>query len=344
MRNRSTKTANQRRCVSALQRLVMMVLFVPAIWSTASAQIEPIRERGIHTLYGDIKVESEPGNEPVKPLSLEVQLYIINGTLIGRQTISANGRYRFMELRNGEYDVVVLSENIEVARVRVRVEAVYKNDFRQDITLEARTDRRATRATTVSASDLYERTAANKSLFEKAQRAVDEKNYDQALEFLGRLVAADAKDFQAWTEVGTVHLIRNNVEEAEKAYRRAIQERPTFMLALLNLGRLLSAQKKFEAAIEPLTEAVKSAPVSAEANFLLGEAYLQIKRGSKAVPYLTDAARLGKYEAHLRLATLYNAAGMKDKAALEYEQFLKKRPDYKDRKALEQYISENKKP
>ena len=347
MRNRSAETANhQHPDISVLHRLAVIVLLVPALCSVAAAQErrDAIRERGVHTLYGDIKIEAELGSESVKPLSLEVQLYIINGTLIGRQTVTVPGRYRFMDLSNGEYDVVVLSENTEVARVRVRVEAVYKNDFRQDIVLEARTDRHANKAATVSASDVYERTAANKSLFGKAQKAVDEKKYDEALDLLGRLVAADPKDFQAWTELGTVQLMRNSLEEAEKDYRRALQERPTFTLALLNLGRLLSAEKKFEAAIEPLEEAVKSSPTSADANFLLGEAYLQIKKGSKAVPYLTEAARLGKPEAHLRLAALYNAAGMKDKAALEYEQFLKKRPDYKDRKALEQFISENKKP
>ena len=49
-------------------------------------------------------------------------------------------------------------------------------------------------------------------------------------------------------------------------------------------------------------------------------------------------------EAHLRLAALYNGGGMKDKAATEYEQFLKKKPDYPDRKKLEKYIAENKKP
>ncbi|HEV8136111.1 MAG TPA: tetratricopeptide repeat protein, partial [Pyrinomonadaceae bacterium] len=163
-------------------------------------------------------------------------------------------------------------------------------------------------------------------------------------DLLGRIVAADAKDFQAWTELGTVQLLRNNFDEAEKNYRHAIEERPTFTLALLDLGRLLSMEKKFEAAIDPLTEAIKSSPTSADANLLLGEAYLQIKKGSKAVPYLTEAAKLGKPDAHLRLAALYNGAGMKDKAAQEYEQFLKERPDYKDRKALEQYISENKKP
>jgi len=327
-----------------LLRFAIILVLVSSFCAVATAQIDPIRERGIHTLFGDIRVETEPGNDSKKPLSLEVQLYIINGTLIGRQTVGANGRYRFMELRNGEYDVVVLSENLEVARVRVRVESVYKTDFRQDITLEARTNRVANRAATISASDVYERTSANKSLFAKAQKAVDEKKYDEAMDLFSRLLAADAKDFQAWTELGTVQLMRNNIEEAEKAYRRAIQERPTFTLALLNLGRVLSVEKKYEEAKEPLAEAVKSSPTSTDANFLLGEAYLQIKKGSKAVPYLNEAARLGKPDAHLRLATLYNAVGLKDKAALEYEQFLKKRPDYKDRKALEQYISENKKP
>ncbi len=328
----------------SLRRFAITLLLVLSFCAVATAQIDPIRERGVHTLYGDIRVETEPGSDSKKPLSLEVQLYIIGGTLIGRQTVGANGRYRFMELRNGEYDVVVLSENLEVARVRVRVESVYKTDFRQDITLEARTDRVANRAATISASDVYERTPANKSLFAKAQKAVDEKKYDEAMDLFDRLLAADAKDFQAWTELGTVQLMRNSIEEAEKDYRRAIQERPTFTLALLNLGRVLSAQKRYEEAIEPLAEAVKSAPTSAEANFLLGEAYLQIKKGSKAVHYLNEAARLGKPDAHLRLATLYNAVGLKDKAAQEYEQFLKKRPDYKDRKALEQYISDNKKP
>lgn len=47
---------------------------------------------------------------------------------------------------------------------------------------------------------------------------------------------------------------------------------------------------------------------------------------------------------HLRLALLYNAAGMKDKAAIEYDEFLKKKPAYPDRMKLERYIADNKKP
>jgi Flp pilus assembly protein TadD len=301
-------------------------------------------QAGGHTLFGDLKVD-ETKVEGVVPLSFDVVLYTEGGTLLGRQTVTNNSRYRFLNLPDGRYDVVVEVEGSEVARVRVFVQSAFKTDFRQDLHLEWHagvSQRPRAKPQTVSAADVYERTSANTSLFGRAQKAVDEKKFDEALELFSRLVSADAKDFQAWTELGTVQLMRNNPEEAEKAYRRAIQERPTFMLAFLNLGRLLSAQNKFAAAVAPLTEAVKLSATSADANFLLGEAYLQIKKGSKAVPYLTAAARLGKAEAHLRLAALYNAVGLKNKAALEYEQFLKKRPDYKDRKTLEQYISTNK--
>ncbi len=102
-------------------------------------------------------------------------------------------------------------------------------------------------------------------------------------------------------------------------------------------------EKKFDAAVEVLTKAVALPAPSADANFLLGESYLQLKKGSKAVPYLEEAARLGRADARLRLATLYNAAGLKDRAAAEYEQYLAAEPDSPDRKKLEDYIKANKK-
>ena len=123
---------------------------------------------------------------------------------------------------------------------------------------------------------------------------------------------------------------------------KATQVRPTFALAFINLGRLRTSNKKFEEALDPLTKAIELQPNSGEANLLLGEVYLQLKKGSKAVTYLTEAARLGKPEAHMRLATLYNAVGMKDKAAAEYEEYLKKNPNYPEKKKLEQYIQANK--
>ena len=306
-----------------------------------------LAQTGGNILYGDVTVD-ESKVTGVKQISYDLILYNLSGQIVGRQKVSSNGRYRFINLGNGQYDLVVELENTEIARMRVEViSAVDKTDFRQDISLEWRsTVPTPAKPASVSAADFYQRSSGNQKLFEKAQAATDKKKYEEARGFLNQLLANDANDFQAWTELGTLGLIQQNLPEAEKAYLRAIEVRPKFFLALMNLGKLRVAQKKYEGALAPLTLALEIQPTSASINLLIGETYLQLKKGSKAVGYLYEALKLdptGMTEAHLRLATLYHGAGLKDRAAIEFEEFLKKKPDYPDRKRLEQYIAQNKK-
>jgi len=297
-----------------------------------------------NTLYGDVKVDESRADAKI-PLSLTIIIYNLAGNVVGRQSVPSGGRYRFNNMRTGEYDIAVEIETSEIARIRVSLGGTPGSDFRQDLEFEWKptTTGPRNKPTTILAGDSYKRSSANESIFRRAQEAVDKKKYSEAVLQFRQLLDSDAGDFQAWTELGTTHLLQDKHEEAEKAYLRAIEIRPTFILALVNLGRLLVLQKKFEAATEPLLRAVELQPTSPETNFLLGDAYLQSKRGSKAVGYLNEAAKLGRHDAHLRLATLYNAAGLKEKAATEYEELLRKMPNYPDRKKLEQYIAANKK-
>jgi len=299
--------------------------------------------RGNLTLMGDVKVD-ESRVEGKKPGSLGIVLYSLGGiTVVGRQSVPVNGRYRFNNLNSGEYELAIEVENSEVARVHVSVSGRPGSEVQQDLEFEWKGIGAVAKpkASTISAADSYKRSSASESLFEKAQQAVDKKNYADAVSIFKQVVANDNLDFQAWTELGTAYLLLDNKPEAEKAYEKAIAARPTFVLALLNLARIKIEQKKYEDAISSLTRILEINSESADANLLLGEAYLQIKKGSKAVGYLNEAARLGKPEAHLRLAALYDVAGLKDRAATEYEQFLRKKPDYADRKKLEKYIAEN---
>ncbi|HKR60241.1 MAG TPA: tetratricopeptide repeat protein [Pyrinomonadaceae bacterium] len=299
-----------------------------------------------HTLFGDLKVEDR-SNESMKPISFDIILYSLGGLVVARQKVANGGRYRFNSLRSGEYNLAVEVDSVEVARLPINLGGGMFTDNRQDIELEWRSNKMGrsspAKKQTVSAEDFYERSAANRGLFEKAQQAIDKKKFDEGIALLKKLLDADGKDFQAWSELGTIYVSLNKTSDAEKSYARAVEEKPTFFLALLNLGRVRVSQKQYEAAIEPLTRAVELQPESADANFLLGQSYLQLKKGSKAVGYLNEASKLGRYEAHLLLAALYNAVGMKDKAVIEYEEFLKKQPDYPDRKKLEQFIGANKK-
>jgi tetratricopeptide (TPR) repeat protein len=261
--------------------------------------------------------------------------------------VQSNGRYRFIDIPDGRYYIVIAYEGTELDRFSVDFSSQFKSDLQRDIELQSRVVSEAAKAAVVAAADKYNRGSKTSSLFAKANDARKNKKYDEAATLLRQITETDAADFEAWYELGTVYFIQKNYGEAEKAYTQAITKHPDYGVALISLGRLRIAQKNYDGAIEALSQAVKVLPTSAQANFFLGEAYLQNKKGSLAVGYLNQALKLdpvGMVDARLRLAALYNAAGMKDKAAAEYEEFLKVVPDYENKKQLQDYITANKKP
>ena len=323
------------------------LLFTLALLLVISGQSSSVAQNGGgHILYGDFKVDESKATG-LKPLSFDVILYTTGGDLVARQTVANNSRYRFIEVPNGDYELVVEVENSEVARIHFMLNETFKTDIRKDIEIDWRensTSKNKTAATV--AAEQYHRKSTNEKRFTKAETAIDEKKYSEAQTLLLQILNEDGNDYEVWTELGTVYLMQQDFGKAESAYERSCEVNPSFFQSFFNLGKLRLSQKRFEAAVEPLTQSVKLKPNSAQANYLLGEAYLQLKKGSIAVIHLNEALKLDPYgmaQVHLRLARLYNAAGLKSKAAEEYEAFLKKRPDYPDRKTLEQYITQNRK-
>ena len=335
--------------ISRIAYKLLSVFAILALSSTVALSQDRRAQLGIgggsYILFGEVSVD-EGNDKAKKPLVYEVLLNNIGGLPAGRQYVNAGGRYQFINLAPGQYELVIMLDHVEVGRTRVEILSGGAERVRQDVELAWKGDAAPAKPSSVSAADFYKRTEANEKLFLKGKEATDQKRYDDAIIALRELVAADANDFQAWTELGTIYLFKQNFEESEQAYVKSITVKPQFFLGQMNLGRLRFMRKNFEGAVEPLTAAVTIQPTSADANYYLGESYLQIKKGSKAVGYLNEAIKLdpvGKADAHLRLATLYNAVGMKNLAAAEYEQFLKKKPNYADRKKLEDYIAANKK-
>ena len=330
--------------------LLFCILIGAGIGCSSFAQIRDpglTGRSGGKMLYGEVSVEGEQLNNG-KPVKVDLTLYTEGRNVVERNTVSGTSRYSFNNVPQGVYELVAEVEGVEVARVRVDLRSPLVSDVRQDLNFAwTATGPKSSKASSVSAADQYQRSSANADLFKKAGGAIDTKDYEGAAKLLKKIVTADAKDFQAWTELGNVHLLQASYSEAESDYLHAIDLHSDYFLALLNLGRTEIALKQFEVAVDVLNRAVKLRPTSPDANYLLGETYLQLKKGSLAVPFLNEALRLdpkGMAEVHLRLGLLYHTAGMKDKAAAEYEAFLKQRPDYPDRKQLEDYISANKKP
>jgi tetratricopeptide (TPR) repeat protein len=296
-----------------------------------------------NTLLGELKLRESRSAAGPAP-RLQVILYHHVGREVTRQSVSPNGSYYFNNVPNGEYYLAIESSGVEIARHNFRLAFIINTEVRHDFEMEWRGGE-GEAGGKISTVDFYQRSPSSQKLFDQAQAALSRKDYPQAITLFRQVVGADDQDYQAWTSLGTAYTKAEKLGEAEKALSRALSAKPDFLLAQINHGRLLFVQKKYEAAIEPLAKAVAADPQSPEANYLLGESYLQIKKGSKAVGYLNEAIRLdptGMAQVHLRLATLYRAAGLKDRAVAEYEQFLTKRPDHPEKQTIEQFIKENK--
>ena len=322
-------------------------LILPSLLALVAVLSGTALAQGGRTLFGDVRVVGEDNNLVIKEVTL-----ILRRTPdgeVGRQTVSSRGRYRFTNLALGEYEILVEVDGKEVGRMgpifmRERDLSNSPYGFQYDLDFKWKPGSSSSAAAgVISAADLYERPASTRSLFQKAEELVGKKKYDQAADLLKQIIETDKNDFQAWTALGTIYYAQQKLEEAENAYVKAIEVHPGSPRAHLNLGRVRSSGKKFEEAVEPLTKAVELQPTSGDANYLLGECYLQLKKGSKAIPYLNEAANHGRPDAHLRLGWLYNAAGLKEKAAIEYEEYLKKNPSYPERDKLKEYIAANKK-
>jgi Flp pilus assembly protein TadD len=310
----------------------------------AGARVPVGGSGGEHEIYGEFKVDESKAREKV-PSSFVLILMTDTGKVVERQSAMVNATFRFMGLRNGNYEIVVESVGTPVARYSIMLNSSRKVESKQDITLEW-VGGGGAKPGAVSAAEFYERTPANRDLFGKAEAAFKKKKYGEAAALLRQLVVADERDHIAWAYLGSAHNSLGDAAESERCYLRALALRPDLLAAAVNLGRLYAIGKSFDKAAEVLKPAVEKHPESADAHFLLAEAYLQTGKYDESAVHFRETLRLdpkGKSDAHLRLALLLDAAGKKDEAAAELKQFLDKNPNHPNREKFEQYIRENRK-
>lgn len=327
--------------------LIVLMIIISATFTTA--QVDDVSEVtglpvpiGASVIYGQVLIRNIPRNER-RP---SIVVYLRNGgAQIDKYQANDKGYWYFLRTPVDGHSLNFEVDGIEVGRAIIA--GGISNRFRQDVELDwaqIKGFSKPASGNVVSARDRYERPADNEAVLQKALSAIREKKDDEALRSLTSLVEKDAKDYNAWMFLGTIHYSGKRYDDARTAYKKALALKPDYFLANLNLGRLEVSQKQFDPAIAVLSKAVEIDPASADANHLLGEAYLQNKKGSLAVGYLNKAIELApieKAELHLRLAALYHGAGLKDRAALEYKAFLEKVKDHPDRAKFEQYVKEN---
>lgn len=295
------------------------------------------------TLSGSFTIQGLANQESGTTFTIAV---LANGSIVARQPVRNNGSYSFGNVPRIAVSLLIEADGLEISNYQIGTLNPPPLANRHDIIISWNQVGRAVklRNEVITIRNSYKRTDVNQGRLENALGSVRAKKYDAAEKELKKMLADDGNDFVAWTELGSAYFLMEKYGDAESSYGKALALKTDFGPALLNLGKLQIAQKKPDGAIEILSRALAQSPDSADVNHYLGEAYLQAKKGSKAVPLLNRAIELApteKTDLHLRLATLYNAANLKGRAAAEYKLFLEKVPNYKNKAEIEKYIKEN---
>jgi tetratricopeptide (TPR) repeat protein len=301
---------------------------------------ENVANRTKTNLSGKVTIE---GREPSQPKPNIFVVVYFSGMILERRQIDDKGNYFVPDVPREGSIVTVEIDGVEVGRYQLQSSVM--GSLRQDITVNAAQVRESSaKAAIISAKSFYKRSEENEKIYQKASTSAKDKKPNNAIKLFKQLIESDPNDFVAWTELGTLYFRNDAFSEAEKAYSKAITLKPDFVLPQINLGKLYLAQKQLDKSVPVLLKAVEIEPASADAQQYLGEAYLQTKLGSKAVVHFNEALRLApieKAEIHLRLAALYNAAGLTDRAVAEYKRFLEKVPNYPETEKIEKYIKEH---
>jgi tetratricopeptide (TPR) repeat protein len=325
--------------------IILALLVVPLI---GIAQTDEIREVtglpipiGQPVIYGQVAIKGIPRNERRPSINV---ILMVSGTQIDRRQADERGYYYFLQRPRQGHTLVFEVDGNEVGRAFLTVGI--GDRIRQDITLEWTSLRGATEEKTgvISTTGGYSRSADGQKAYDRAMSTARDGKSADAIKQFREILANDPNDYVAWTMLGTIYLDDKKYSDAGGAFEKALAQKADFVPALINLSKLELARQRFDKAIDAGSKAVEADPNSAEANHVLGEAYLQNKKGSLAVGYLNKAIELApieKAEIHLRLAALYNGAGLKSRAAAEYQAFLEKVKDHPDTKSFEKYIKDN---
>lgn len=153
------------------------------------------------------------------------------------------------------------------------------------------------------------------------------KDFDSAVREIEEAIKVDPSA-AAFTSLGIVQAVRGKNEDAEAAYRKAIQASPQNVVTHLSLAQFLWATGRAPEAEASMRDALKLEPGNLLAHRALATLYLSTNRAPEAEPHLkalADADTSSSARSKLALADYYVAVNRPDDAKRLLEDIAKSR-------------------
>lgn len=163
-------------------------------------------------------------------------------------------------------------------------------------------------------------------------KALDERNYELAVQHFSKAVAADPKDYYSHFNLALAHSAAHQDEAAITHYRKALELKPGLYEAQLNLGLVLLQNRKAAEALPLLESAARQKPMEFRPVYYLAEANaaenkLDLAEAGYRTAILADAKSAG---AHYGLGRVLAQQGKLSDAEASMREAGKLDEQYKD--------------
>jgi tetratricopeptide (TPR) repeat protein len=167
--------------------------------------------------------------------------------------------------------------------------------------------------------------ASPAQLFDAALRAQQAGRAQEAAALYRQVLAADARNAGALSNLGLLLAQHGQVEEAERLLREATRIAPGYAGGFVNLALVLHETGRFEEAIAHCEAGLKLAPGHRTLENLLVSSLASAGRHDEAIAMLTRmvAAHPGYAKGHVLLGSLYTKVGRPDEAVAAFEKAAK---------------------
>lgn len=286
--------------------------------------------------------------KPIADVYVELQSDL--GTTLTRERTSGSGFFAFRGLREGRYNVKVLTYNtnyeeqsrpvslISISAIPGSGGVSQQVDFYLSLKRDPSVGPLAAPGV-IFAQEVPDRA---KKLYEEGINFLGDKKEKEGFESLKRALEIFPDYFLALDRLGTEYVVRGFYRPAYVLLTKAVEVNPKSFSSTFGLGLAQFRLQEYFKASETLKRATTLYGDSADAHMWLGVALLQDGRINNAEDSLNQANKLSDGKSanvHWHLARLYSNQKRYDEAANELELFLKYNKEEGDTEKIKQTIA-----
>ena len=313
-----------RGIIYSMRRLLPIVVLL-----LMASSIYAQRDRDTYTNNSntfEVTGEVRFSDTGVSPVNVQVRLERFSGGLIDQIVTDSRGRFRFPNLPRGYYKVIVNVPGYRPAQQDADLQVLFRIYLVFELVSESAKGGTGLPLLT-DVVDARIPLAARQD-FDNGRAALAKKNYKEGIALLEKATQGYSNFFEAQLLLGIAHMDLKEWDKAEQALQRTLEIKPQYAPAMIYLGEVYWRQKRYPDAEQTLREGLKLDEKSWHGQFTLGRLYWDMGEVAKAGGPIGMTLQLKPdlAEAHLLAGNILLRVNQRERALLEYREYLKLAP------------------